>query len=469
MDPQSTALCPEWQPLANGAGRTRTLAAAAGLHLQRVNREDIVFIPVCLAELLPPEHLARQLWRLVDEVLDLSAFYAARVVREGQRGRPAIDPKILVALWLFATMQGVQAARDVARLCVEHLAYIWLCGGVAVSDHTLSDFRVQHVDALDALLTWVVQTMAVAGLVDWQLVAHDGMRVRASAGGGSFHRQPTLAAHLAQAQAQRTAAEATQQAPETDTAPRACTRAGRAARVRAAQGRVARLQQALAELPAAEAAKVRNGQPRDQARVSSTDPQARVMKMADGGFRPAYNWQLASDSLCDVIVGVAVSAIGGDQALLVPMLEEILHRYGHLPRYWAVDGGFLKLEVLEAWDTQVTILSPTPKPKDAAREAQRYVPLPTDSPAVAAWRTRMGTDEAKVLYQQRAAIAELSNAQARTENGVQQSVVRGLIKVWCTALWMALAHNLRIWLRQAFASPSPAASSAVVEGGTQSL
>lgn len=466
MDPQPTPLCTEWQPLASGAGQQRTAAAAAGLRLQRVNRLDIVPVPARLEDLLPPGHLARWVWRWVDEVLDLSAFYAPLVVHEEGPGRAAIDPRILVALWLFATMQGIVAAREVARLCVEHLAYIWLCGGVAVSYHSLSTFWVAHGQALDDLLTWIVRRMIEAGLLDFEVQAQDGMRVRASAGAASFHRRPTLEQHRAQAEAHladvETGRDLRPSEPPGEIPGAARTARQQAAQLRAAQERVTRVQQALAELPAAEAAKERHRKPREDARVSSTDPCARAMKMPDGGYRPAYNWQFASDSLHDVIVGVALTNAGSDQQQLAPMLAQILQRYGGLPHYWAVDGGFLQLDALEAWAGRVTVLAPVPPPKGAARQDDRYAPRPSDSPAIAAWRARMGSDLGQALYQLRAQVAELVNAQVRTQHGVQQVGVRGLSRVRCLALWGALAHNLLIWIKHCFA---PAAASASAEGG----
>ena len=156
--------------------------------------------------LLPPEHAARLVWRFV-EGLDLSAFYAVIRAREGRAGRPAIDPKILVALWLYATMDGVGSAREVDRLCERHDAYRWLRGGVSVNYHTLSDFRVAHQDALDDLLTQSIATLRYRGIVTLARVAQDGTKVRGSAGAGSFRREATLEACLREArqQVERTA------------------------------------------------------------------------------------------------------------------------------------------------------------------------------------------------------------------------------------------------------------------------
>jgi hypothetical protein len=220
-----------------------------------------------------------------------------------------------------------------------------------------------------------------------------------------------------------------------------------AAQERAAQERVERLTGALAELPAVQAAKPASE--RGEARVSSTDPEARVMKMADGGFRPAYNWEFVVDTARLVITGVEVVNAGSDKAQTLPMLEQDQQRCGRLPHDWLMDGGFVTLSAIEVAEVErrVRVLAPVPEPKDETRD--RYVPLPSDSPAVAAWRQRMGTDEAQDTYKLRAATVECVNAQARTSHGVYQVRVRGRAQVRCVALWVAITHNLLIWIRDA--------------------
>jgi hypothetical protein len=207
---------------------------------------------------------------------------------------------------------------------------------------------------------------------------------------------------------------------------------------------VERLEAALAELPAAQAAKP--AAEREEARVSSTDPEARVMKMPDGGFRPAYNVEYASDTAHRVITGVDVTNAGSDKAEMVPMVDQVHERCEQLPADWLVDGSFVSLPAIEAGAArQVRVLAPVPEPKDKARDPA--LPLATDSPAVAAWRARMATPEAKATYQLRAATSECVNAQARSRHGLLQFRVRGLIKVLCVALWIAITHNLLIWVR----------------------
>jgi transposase len=444
LAPSSTVAPIEVVEAPSGVGHTDR-----HLRLRCANRADVLRVPARLENLIAPDHPARQIWEMV-QGLDLSEFYADIQVDDGTPGAPATDPLILVALWVYATSQGETCARAVAELCVNHLAYIWLCGGVSMNYHTVSDFRTQYGAALDQLMTQVVRRMRDAGLIEFDAHAQDGMRVRASAGAASFHREATLTQSLETAQAQVQVLAQAHIAETSDVSAGA-----QAAQERAAQERVDRLTAALAELPAVRA--VKPVEERGEARVSSTDPEARVMKMADGGFRPAYNWEFVVDTARLVITGVEVINAGSDKAQTLPMLAEDQRRTGRLPHDWLMDGGFVALSVIEAAEAEhhVRILAPVPEPKDETRD--RYMPLPSDSPAVAAWRQRMGTAEAKDTYKLRAATVECVNAQARTRHGVYQVRVRGRVKVRCVALWVALTHNLLIWIRDAHA-PTPSAS-----------
>jgi transposase len=407
------------------------------LRLRQANRHDVVPVPARLENLIPQNHLARLIWEVVER-LDLSGFYAHIKVVEGEPGAPAIDPQILITLWLYAISQGVNSAREIDDLRVNHLAYIWICGGVALNHHTLSDFRTDYEEELDALMTQVIEQLDLAGLVKLDTQGQDGMRVRASAGAASFRRQPTLEKALEQAQAREAEVD---QAGQVESDRR--TAVQKAAQERAARERVERLEAALDEMPAARAAKKPDEQ--DKARVSSTDPEARVMKMADGGYRPAYNWEFGVELSNFVITGVDVVNTGSDKAQMEPMVDQVVNRTHQLPENWLVDGGFIKLTAIEALDRQgITVFGPVPEPRDKDRD--RYTPSPTDSGIIAEWRQRMGTEEGKATYKQRS-LVELPNAHARSRYGIQQVRVRGRRKVRCVALWVAITHNLLIWIR----------------------
>jgi transposase len=389
-----------------------------------------------LDSLLCDDHRARVVWEYV-QGLDLAPLYAGIRSIEGHAGHDATDPRILLALWLYATLEGVGSARQLARLCEEHVAYQWICGGVSMNHHTLSDFRVAHPEFLDHLLTQSVATLMHEGLVTLDRVAQDGMRVRASAGAASFRRRKTLEQCQAEAKEQ---VEALAQELEED--PASSNHRQDAARRRAARERSEGIQKALAELAEIEAKK-KEDEEKAKARASTTDPQSRVMKMGDGGFRPAHNVQFATDTQSQVIAGVDVVNTGSDQGQMPPMVEQLEERYGKTPGEILVDGGFAKhedIETVSAAEAGTTVYAPVPKPKkDSDRDPHQ--PLPGDSPTIAQWRVRMGTPEAKEIYKDRASTAECVNAISRNR-GLRQFLVRGLRKVRAVVLWFAIAHNL---------------------------
>jgi transposase len=409
-------------------------------------RNQIELRPMDLEATISLDHPVRSVWAFVER-LDLSALYAEIGSVEGRAGRAAIDPKILMALWLYATVDGVGSAREIERLTQVHDAYRWICGGVRANHHTLSDFRCARVDLLDELLTHSVAVLVEQGLVTLERVAQDGMRVRASAGAASFRRRSTLERCLEEAQAQVEALKR-----EIDADPDASNRRRRAARERAALERQERIAQALDQLAQVEEQKKKKPVPkkenkseeqhakRSEPRTSSTDSEARVMKMADGGFRPAYNVQFTTTTDSQIIVGVDVNNIGSDLGQLSPMLDQVEQRYGKHPAQWLVDGGYARHDDIEDADGRgTTVYAPVPKPKDPSRDP--HLARSDDSEAIAQWRQRMGGEEAKNIYKQRAATAECVNAIARGR-GLMQFVVRGLNKVKAVALWYALAHNL---------------------------
>src|SRR5512135_584570 len=243
-----------------------TQAAIGRPRLRTVNREQIVFRDAPLDDLLPQDHPARIVWDYVAG-LDLGPLLRRIKSVEGRPGRAPIDPKILLALWLYATIEGMGSARELDRLCREHDAFRWIAGDVSVNYHTLSDFRTDHVELLDDLLTQSVAAMMAEGLVDLNRVAQDGMRVRASAGAASFRRRPTLEEALAQAQEP---VDALRQEVEDD--PAATDRRRKAAQQRAARERAERVQAALGRLPELEAKKRRASGTRRGARRPTPRP-----------------------------------------------------------------------------------------------------------------------------------------------------------------------------------------------------
>jgi transposase len=411
--------------------------ARSQARFQRAERAQIEYRPWALEQLLPEDDMARVVWAYCQS-LDLDALYARIRTVPGVAGRDPIDPQILLALWLLATIQGVGSARRLDALCEKHLSYVWLCGGVGVNYHTLSDFRTDHGDFLEDLLKQGVAALLSEGLVELNRVAQDGMRVRASAGSGSFRRQRKLAECLAEAEAQLKAlrAEADDDSAE--------DRRLRAARERARQDREQRLRKAIAARDEiAQKMEQRKKGSGSEARASTTDPDARKMKMADGGFRPAYNVQFATATQGRVIVGVDVVNAGTDGGQMLPMFEQVEQRFGRRPEEMLADGGFAKLDDITRLESQGTrvYLPIMELDEKRAKGIDPFAPVKGDTSEVARWRARMGTSEAQSIYRERASTAEFANAGCRNRN-LYQFAVRGLKKVKAICLWHAIAHNL---------------------------
>jgi len=400
-------------------------------------------------DLLEPNHPARAVWSYVQD-LDLTPLYDHIRARGRVAGRPAIDPRLLTAVWLYATLSGFTSGRKLAVLCLHYDPFVWLAGGVSVNAHTLSDFQTDNPAFVEQLLTQSVEVLRRRGLVDLERIAQDGVRIRASAGAASFHRRETLERLLREAQAELQQLRPKRTTPDTDPTAtpgvpteKACPEPHRspqpAAQRSHAEDRVERVEKALERLPEREA-KIQPGETKE-ARVSTTDPQATVMKMADGGFRPAYNVEYATDCATQVVVGVDVVTVGSDQGQLPPMLDQIEERFEQRPKEVLVDGGFANTDDITAVQAGgvCKVYAPVAQPKKET--VDRYAPKPTDSKEVAAWRKRMGTKEAKTIYKQRAATAECVNAQARNR-GLRQFLIRGLDKVKSVATWFAIAHNM---------------------------
>ncbi len=407
--------------------------------LREARRDQIELRAVDLDSLLPEDHPARAVWAFVEQ-LDLSELLDAIKAREGRPGCPPPDPKIFTALWLYATIEGVGAARALARLCEAHVAYRWLCGGVSMNHHGLGDFRVDHAALLDRLLAQGVAALVSEGLVRLERLAQDGVRIRAAAGSSSYRRRGRLE-RLAEEAEQRVA---TLKA-ELEADPGAGTARRRAAQARAARERVERVAAARERMKALEAQRARrekthkkDTKEQKEPRASTTDAEARVMKMADGGYRPAYNGQFASDPASQVIVAVDVDTTGSDGGLMGPMQDQISAIYGQAPREYLVDGGYSKLADIErAHAAGIAVFAPPPNNK---HKTDPFAPRSDDGPGVAAWRRRMASPEGKAIYRERAK-HECVNAALRNRGG-QRLLVRGRAKVRAVLLWFALAHNL---------------------------
>lgn len=407
----------------------------------RVNRpvrNQIEMVMRDLESLVSEDHSVRAIWQFLSR-MDLSDFYTSiKSVLYGP-GRPATDPQTLLALWVYATVDGVGSARRLEKLCAEHDVYRWLAGGVPINYHMLSDFRVEHKEALDRLLTEIIAAMMRAKLVTLKRVAQDGTRIRASAGSSSFHRRPTLNECLRIAKERVELLDKEGEHPDPT-----LSRREEAARKRAAKEREQRVEEALRNLEQVEAAKERRekkptGKKITEARASTTDPEARVMRMADGGFRPAYNVQLVTDVDSLVVVGVAVSNRGTDQGEALGMEQQVAERTGKHPEQYLMDNGFVSLEqIIEMERSGVEVYAPP--------HAGHEGPKAKDPPEIAGWRARMSTEEGKDTYRYRDSTAEWANAQLKGRHRMQQFSVRGLARVTSIMLLMGITHDLLRWI-----------------------
>lgn len=401
-------------------------------------RRQLGWHAAALDDLIAPDHAVRAVWAFAG-ALDLRALHEAVKAREGVPGQAPPAPELMMALWLWATVDGVGSARRLAKLCEEHLVYRWLCGGVSMNYHTLSDFRVAHAEVLERLLANGVSALVAEGLVSRDVLAQDGMRVRAAAGTGSFRRRRTLEEIRTAAQARVARLRA-----ELDGDPGAGDRRRQAARQRAAREQEERARAALGRMAELEAERARRGKTnkaevarQKEPRASTTDPQARVMKMADGGYRPAYNMQIVSAPGRQVIVAVNVETSGSDRGLAAPALDK-LAAGGNRPADYLVDGGFAKnADIERAHAGGVRMWCPATRNKHGT---DPYAPRADDGPGLADWRRRMASEAGRAMYKERCK-AECPNAWAR-RMGLDRLRVRGKEKARTVLLWFALAHNM---------------------------
>ena len=414
---------------------SRSDAAEVGSpRFQRAVRDQQEMTIQSLDMTIPADHTVRMVWEAARK-LDLSAFYESIKAIEGRPGRPPIDPRILFALWVYATLDGVGSARHLAELCEDSAPYRWLCGGVGVNHHALSDFRTGHAEKVRALLIQHVAALRATGVVELKRVTQDGIKVRASAGSGSYRREERLKKLLCEAKDQVALLERQAMDPAGGK-----TREG-AAQERAAREREERLEAALKAVEKVQKARSKNRvahkDRRDpsEARASTTDPDARSMRMADGGTRPAYNAQFVTDTTAGIVIDVGLGETSADQPELAPRLDAIKQTYGAAPAEALVDAGyFTKTSIEHASALGTKLYMPVRPLKNAPKN---------ESAAMNEYRARMATPEAQDVLKQRGRWAEWVHALARNR-GLRQLVVRGRCKVLAVLAWYAIAHNIAV-------------------------
>jgi transposase len=406
--------------------------------LRKPVRDQGIFSTDSLDQRLDADHVARMIWAYVEQ-MDLSPLLRQIKSVKGHQGRDAIDPRVLMALWLYAVQDGVGSARQLERLCSDHHVYQWICGAVSVNYHTLSDFRAHHGQVLDQLLIDSLASLSHEGLIDVNTVAQDGMRIRASAAGDSFRRECKLEEHLADAKKHVATLN-----EEIALNPRKLSARRKQAQLRAATEKQTRLEQALENVriiaKGREARKKGDGQ---NARASSTDPEARRMKMSDGGTRPAYNAQVVTDIDSGIVVAIEASNACNDSSQLVPMMKEAEHNLGRKLKAALADGGYnTKANVNWAAQKEITLYTPVKELKKQLKEGKDpYAPHKGDSPAMIDHRVRMKQEASQELYGLRGETAEWTNARLR-RCGLYMINVRGKEKVRAMLVIVVLALNL---------------------------
>jgi transposase len=459
-----------------------------------------------MEKLIAEDHPARGIWAMVNQ-LDLRRLEAKIKAVEGNAGQSTLDPRLLMALWIYGYSEGVSSARELSRMCGYEPGCQWLTAMQAVNHHTLSDFRVEHKEELDELFIQVLGLLSAEGLIEMKRITQDGTKVRAQAGASSFRREPRIRQHLELARQQ---VEAMSDPDSEELSQREIQ-----ARKRASREKKRRLEEALKELEQIQ--KARAESEKAAVRVSETDPEARVMKQADGGFAPSYNVQISTDAAKGIIVAVDVTQAGNDCDQLMKAMDHIEANTGKTPEQMLADGGYTiknsniegmaergieligpvseknngeaslkkrgvqpdfypdQFQYEEATDTITCpagkALNRTRKDQREGRIEYRYQASATDcgscpfqdqccpknsprmvirredSPAVAAFRAKMKTEQAKQIYRTRAQIAEFPHAWIKEKIRLRQFRLRGRLKVRTEAVWACLTYNIQQWMR----------------------
>lgn len=468
-----------------------------------VDRKQLVFRTVDVEQLIGPEHEARAIWEFVGR-LDLSTFSEAVKVYEGKRGRAAYDPQLLISLWVYSYSRGISSGREISRLCEFDPAYQWLTGMKVVNYHSLTDFRVEHGQAVNELFASVLAVLSQARLVTLERVMHDGTKIKAQASRQSFRQGKRIAEHLAAAREYVEELEAQEEAEGKRRQVRA--------RERAARERQKRLESAWEEFGNLRAAKPETD--KDKLQVSESEPEARKMKQSDGGYAPSYNVQISTDQDSGIIVGVGISQDAGDSQELVDAVTRVKENTGQLPNQVVADGAYCTGENINELAAQgVDFISPVPdrkaqlkqrgidsnftaeafsydaatdsytcpagqslsfkgKEKRGQRTRLRYraaaakcgaciwkslcCPQTKRGRSVIRWedeteiiqhKLKMQTAEAQEIYKQRAQTAEFPIAWIKEKIGLRRFHVRGLLKAELETLWASISHNLQQWIR----------------------
>lgn len=344
----------------------RPAATGGALKLRRVDRRQTTMLTLDVEALIGPDHKARAIWELVGR-LDLRGFTAGVKTREGQAGREAWDPQLLVSLWVYAYSEGISSAREIEREMEWEPGFQWLGGLAKVNHHSLSDFRVEHQAALDQLFVELLGLLEHEGCLSLERVMHDGTKIRAQAGADTFRRERTVQEHLERARA----VVAQMGDPREEKGEKERRSRKQAAQERAARERQERVERAYQELQTVQQGQQKAAE-KQAVRVSLTEPEARLMKHGDNAIAPSYNAQITTDAVQKIIVGVHLSQSSSDAQSLAPALAEVEQNLGRRPEQVVVDGGFTNRDTIVACATQQTdLIGSLPDPAERSAAAMK--------------------------------------------------------------------------------------------------
>ena len=473
--------------------------------LKPIERGQVLLRAIDVEKLIELDHPARGILAMVNR-LNLTGLEAKIKAVEGRAGQSSLNPRLLMALWIYGYSEGISSARELSRMCDYEPGCQWLTAMQPINYHTLADFRVQHKQELEEIFVQVLGLLSAEGLVEMKRVTQDGTKIRAHVGSNSFYREQRIREHLKAAREQVEAL----QSPESGPANQRMIQA----RKRAREEKKQRLENALRELEQIQ--KTKPESKKEQTRISETDPDARVMKQADGGFAPSYNVQTVTDAAQGIILATDVVQAGNDCDQLIHGMNRVEAMLGQTPAQVLVDGGYtMKNANIEAMaERGIDLIGPVPEnnseaslkkrgltpdfypdkfrydasadcftypaekslqpsqidsrqgrteyiyqasPQDCAtcgfrdqccpKKAGRMLVRREDSPAVAAFRTKMQTAEAKQIYRNRAQVAEFPHAWIKDKMAFRRFRLRGLAKVRAEAIWVCLTYNIQQWLR----------------------
>jgi len=382
--------------------------------IKAVNRQQMYLRMVEVEKLVEEDHEVRAIWELTGK-LDLSQYYASIKVMNNAAGRSASDPRVLISIWIYSYSKGISSAREITRLSEYDPAYQWLTGMEPINYHTLSDFRVDHQGALTTLFTQVLGVLSAEGLVTLEHVMHDGTKIKACASSDTFRREERIKEHLKIAKEQIERMGDPREAEEVS--PRITK-----ARERAVREKKERLECALRELEKIRASKT-SEEEKAQARVSQTDPQARIMKQNNGGYGPSYNVQISTDAKEKIIVGVGISQSANDCDELMKAKERIEENVQQVPGKMVVDGGFISREnIVKMHDAKNgELIGPIPNHKNQSQSQLRRRGVSPDF------------DPHKFMYDAVTDIYICPNGKLLRYDGKEQHVGRMVYKYRCNA------------------------------------